>query len=113
MLQVDDLPDWLRAIAARAERERINADKINLPAALSSTVPAETDVLDTSETDVAEETTLASDGMDVPPERAESASASVSASQHSIWLSDKMVGGLIAAVALLLIYVILTLTNVL
>lgn len=113
VLQVDDLPDWLRAIAARAERERTDADKATLPAAPSSTVPAETDVLDTSESDVAVETTLTSDGMDVPPERAEGATAPVSSSQHSIWLSDKLVGGLIAAVALLLIYVILTLTNVL
>lgn len=112
VLEVDDLPAWLRAIAERAERERAEADNATLPAVPSSTVPAETDVLDTSESDVAVETVLVTETMDVPPERAEGATAPVSIPQHPVWLSDKVVGALIAAVVLLLIYVLLTLTNV-
>lgn len=94
VLTVDDLPDWLRAVADRAERDRAAGEP-----AVEEAAPSE----GASEMEVA---TVAVEPAPVP-----TVMSAISASDSS-GRSQMVIGGMIAAVALVVIYLILSLTGV-
>lgn len=93
VLTVDDLPAWLRAVADRAERDRVPEGSAegepDAPAETSIEVPV---VVDES----------------VPTLAAVATAARVDSSGRS----QMVIGGVVTAVVLILLYLILSLTNV-